>query len=57
MSITWRVVPQSEVEAPPDPAKTVPDEETAPAEDDDLGEHVRRIIREIPDPTPQPGGE
>lgn len=57
MSITWRSVPLDEVEAPPDPAKTVPDEETAPAEDDDLGEHVRRIIREIPDPTPQPGGE
>ena len=57
MSITWWAAPHAEVEAPPDPAKTVPDEETTPSEDDDLGEHVRRIIREIPDPTPQPGGE
>ncbi len=57
MRITRWAAPQGEVEAPPDPAKTVPDEETTPAEDDDLGEHVRRIIREIPDPTPQPGGE
>jgi hypothetical protein len=28
-----------------------------PKEGDDLGERVKRIIREIPDPTPQPGGE
>ena len=57
MRIALREMPQGEVEAPPDPAKTAPEEETAPAEDDDLGEQVRRIIREIPDPTPQPGGE
>ena len=26
-------------------------------ETDDLDEEIKRIIREVPDPTPQPGGE
>ncbi len=57
MSLTRRWSVRVEIEAPPEPSKTAPDEETAPDDEDDLGEHVRRIIREIPDPTPQPGGE
>ncbi len=57
MSLMLRGRPRAEIAAPPEPTKTAPDEEVAPDDDDDLGEHVRRIIREIPDPTPQPGGE
>jgi hypothetical protein len=44
-------------------APVKPDTETDPAEvpdegkEEELGERVRRIIREIPDPTPQPGGQ
>ena len=30
---------------------------TKPMEGDDLDERIKRIIREIPGPTPQPGGE
>jgi len=49
-------------EAPPAPAETpteIPDVDTPEKteEDEDLDEKVRRIIREVPDPTPQPGGE
>ena len=43
--------PVLETESPPKPV------EAPPKEDDELGERIKRIIREIPDPTPQPGGE
>ncbi len=46
----------AETEVPVKPSEAPPDRETNPDEDE-LGEKVRRIIREIPDPTPQPGGE
>ena len=46
----------AETETPVKPSEAPPDRETAPDEEE-LGEKVRRIIREIPDPTPQPGGE
>ena len=42
-----------ETETPVKPKQTP----TKPKEDDDLDERVKRIIREIPGPTPQPGGE
>lgn len=47
--------PVLETDAPAKPAKSP----TKPKkkEDDELDERVKRIIREIPDPTPQPGGE
>ena len=45
--------PVMETETPVKPKKTP----TKPNEDDDLDERVKRIIREIPGPTPQPGGE
>ena len=38
------------------PTKT-PTEAPEKTETDDLDEEIRRIIREVPDPTPQPGGE
>ena len=38
------------------PTKT-PTEAPEKTETDDLDEEIRRIIREAPDPTPQPGGE
>jgi hypothetical protein len=53
-------------EAPTKPAETpveVPTrQEPPPGEPDkqdepDIDEQIKRIIREIPDPTPQPGGE
>ncbi len=47
----------AETETPTKPAEPPPDAPTAPGEDEELGKRVRRIIREIPDPTPQPGGE
>ncbi len=49
----WQI---AETEAPSKPTESPPDEEVAPDEEE-LGERRRRIIREIPDPTPQPGGE
>lgn len=47
--------PVLETDAPVKPSKTP----TKPKkkDDDELDERVKRIIREIPDPTPQPGGE
>ncbi|MCY3959495.1 MAG: hypothetical protein OXG65_14560 [Chloroflexi bacterium] len=48
----WR----AETEAPTKPAE-VPSEPAAPEKEEDLRERRRRIIREIPDPTPQPGGQ
>ena len=38
------------------PTKT-PTEAPEKTETDDLDEEIKRIIREVPDPTPQPGGE
>ena len=38
------------------PTKT-PTEAPDKTEADDLDEEIKRIIREVPDPTPQPGGE
>ncbi len=50
----WR----GETEAPVKPdTETETDDSPEVAEEEDLGEKVRRIIREIPDPTPQPGGQ
>ena len=34
-----------------------PTEAPDKTEADDLDEEIKRIIREVPDPTPQPGGE
>ena len=48
----WR----AETEVPTKPAEA-PTEPTAPEKEEDLRERRRRIIREIPDPTPQPGGQ
>ena len=48
----WR----AETEAPTKPAEA-PTEPAAPDKEEDLRERRRRIIREIPDPTPQPGGQ
>ena len=48
----WR----SETEAPTKPTEA-PAEPAAPDKEEDLRERRRRIIREIPDPTPQPGGQ
>jgi len=48
----WR----GETEAPTKPAEA-PTEPAAPEKEEDLRERRRRIIREIPDPTPQPGGQ
>ena len=47
--------PVLETDAPTKPAEAP----TKPKrkDDEELDERVRRIIREIPDPTPQPGGE
>ena len=42
-----------ETETPVKPTETP----VKPKEGDDLDERVKRIIREIPGPTPQPGGE
>jgi len=42
-----------ETEAPVKPTESP----SKPKKDDDLDERVKRIIREIPGPTPQPGGE
>ena len=49
----------AEVEAPPKPTETPTESPAKPKEKegDDLDERVKRIIREIPGPTPQPGGE
>lgn len=48
----WR----GETETPTKPAEA-PTEPAAPEKEEDLRERRRRIIREIPDPTPQPGGQ
>ena len=48
---------EAETETPTKPTEAPPDQPTAPGEGEELGKKVRRIIREIPDPTPQPGGE
>ncbi len=50
-----RMWPVLETDAPAKPTESP----TKPKrkEDDELDERVKRIIREIPDPTPQPGGE
>lgn len=40
-------------EAPTETPTEAPDKTEA----DDLDEEIKRIIREVPDPTPQPGGE
>ena len=45
--------PLLETETPVKPTKSP----SKPKEGDDLDERVKRIIREIPGPTPQPGGE
>ena len=47
--------PVMETDAPTKPSKTP--SKPKKKEDDELDERVKRIIREIPDPTPQPGGE
>ena len=47
---------QAETEAPTKPAEA-PTKPAAPDKEEDLRERRRRIIREIPDPTPQPGGQ
>jgi hypothetical protein len=53
-------------EAPTRPAEApvdVPTRQEPPpgerekSDDPDIDEQIKRIIREIPDPTPQPGGE
>ncbi|MBM4437200.1 MAG: hypothetical protein FJ029_08205 [Actinobacteria bacterium] len=49
----WR----AEVETPVKPTQVPPEREVAPDKEEDLSKKVRRIIREIPDPAPQPGGE
>ncbi len=48
---------RAETEAPPKPTEAPPKPAAPPDEDEDLRERRRRIIREIPDPTPQPGGQ
>ena len=48
----WRA--ETEAPAKPEEAPTKP---AAPDKEEDLRERRRRIIREIPDPTPQPGGQ
>ncbi len=40
-------------EAPTETPTEAPDK----TETDDLDEEIKRIIREVPDPTPQPGGQ
>ena len=40
-------------EAPTESPTEAPDK----TETDDLDEEIKRIIREVPDPTPQPGGQ
>ncbi len=50
--VGWR----GETEAPTKP-REAPTEPAAPDKEEDLRERRRRIIREIPDPTPQPGGQ
>lgn len=47
------ISPLMETETPVKPTETP----AKPKEGDDLDERVKRIIREIPGPTPQPGGE
>ena len=47
--------PVLETDAPAKP--TVSPTKPKQKEDDELDERVKRIIRDIPDPTPQPGGE
>ncbi|HJN39445.1 MAG TPA: hypothetical protein QGH28_04615 [Chloroflexota bacterium] len=47
--------PVLETDAPAKPSKTP--SKPKKKEDDELDKRVKRIIREIPDPTPQPGGE
>jgi hypothetical protein len=51
--------PVAPVEAPPDvPAKQEPPPGEKEKQDEpDIDEQIKRIIREIPDPTPQPGGQ
>ena len=49
--------PRAETEAPTKPVEAPPKHTDAPDKEEDLNKKVRRIIREIPDPTPQPGGE
>lgn len=48
-----------ETEAPSKPETETEDPAQSPdkSEEEELGERVRRIIREIPNPTPQPGGQ
>jgi len=51
--------PTAPVEAPvevPTRQEPAPGEREKPSEPD-IDEQIKRIIREIPDPTPQPGGE
>ena len=56
-ALTRQAASRGEVETPAKPTEAPPERESAPGEEEELGEKVRRIIREIPDPTPQPGGE
>ena len=52
LASAWR----AETEAPTKPEEA-PTKPAAPDKEEDLRERRRRIIREIPDPTPQPGGQ
>ena len=47
---------EAPVETPSRPADR-PDPDSGSDADSDLDDELERIIREIPDPTPQPGGE
>ena|GEM_PF-747802 len=47
---------EAPVENPTRPADR-PDPDSGSDPDTDLDDELERIIREIPDPTPQPGGE
>jgi hypothetical protein len=51
--------PTKPAEAPVDvPTRQDPNpREPDKSDDPDIDEQIKRIIREIPDPTPQPGGE
>ena len=49
----WVELALMDAETQTEPTRTP----TKPREGDDLDERIKRIIREIPGPTPQPGGE
>ena len=62
MPTVWAAAPEAPTKPAEAPVEVPPRQEPPPGEPDkdsepDIDEQIKRIIREIPDPTAQPGGQ